>query len=51
MSGGSARARPLLGDWRNTLASFVNITSKDYRAPCSHCRAGRDPAAVMARFE
>jgi glutamate synthase (NADPH/NADH) large chain len=28
---GSARARALLEDWDNTVASFVKITPKDYR--------------------
>jgi len=45
---GSARARALLEDWDNTLASFVKITPKDYRRALLELRAEREAARIEA---
>ncbi len=45
---GSARARRLLEDWDNTLASFVKVTPKDYRRALLELKAERDAAQMAA---
>jgi glutamate synthase (NADPH) large chain len=45
---GSARARMLLEDWDNALASFVKVTPKDFRRALLELRAER--AAEAARM-
>ena len=45
---GSARARSLLEDWDNTIASFVKIMPKDYRRARLELRAERQLASVAA---
>jgi len=45
---GSARARGLLEDWGNTVASFVKITPKDYRRALLELRAERLAARTEA---
>jgi glutamate synthase (NADPH/NADH) large chain len=45
---GSARARALLEDWENTVASFVKITPKDYRRALLELRAERQSARIEA---
>jgi glutamate synthase (NADPH/NADH) large chain len=45
---GSARARALLEDWDNTLASFLKITPKDYRRALLELRAERQSARIEA---
>jgi glutamate synthase (NADPH) large chain len=45
---GSARARALLEDWDDTIASFVKITPKDYRRALLELRAERQLANVAA---
>jgi glutamate synthase (NADPH) large chain len=44
----SARARALLEDWDNTVASFVKITPKDYRRALLELRAESEAARVEA---
>jgi glutamate synthase (NADPH/NADH) large chain len=44
----SARARALLEDWDNTLASFVKITPKDYRRALLELQAEREAAQTAA---
>ena len=44
----SARARRLLEDWDNTLASFVKVTPKDYRRALLELKAERDAAQMAA---
>ena len=43
---GSARARSLLEDWDNTLASFVKVTPKDYRRALLELLAEREAEAA-----
>ncbi|MBV9861365.1 MAG: glutamate synthase large subunit [Alphaproteobacteria bacterium] len=43
---GSARARQLLEDWDNTLASFVKIMPKDYRRALLELKAERETEAA-----
>jgi glutamate synthase (NADPH) large chain len=45
---GSARARALLEDWENTVASFVKITPKDYRRALLELRAEREATRIEA---
>src|SRR5207302_4267738 len=45
---GSARARALLEDWDNTVASFVKITPKDYRRALLELQAERQSARIEA---
>jgi glutamate synthase (NADPH) large chain len=45
---GSARARKLLEDWDNTLASFVKVTPKDYRRALLELKAEREAAQMAA---
>jgi glutamate synthase (NADPH/NADH) large chain len=45
---GSARARALLEDWDNTLASFVKITPKDYRRALLELQTERQAARIEA---
>jgi glutamate synthase (NADPH/NADH) large chain len=45
---GSARARTLLEDWDNTVASFVKITPKDYRRALLELRAERQAERIEA---
>jgi glutamate synthase (NADPH/NADH) large chain len=45
---GSARARALLEDWDNTLASFVKVTPKDYRRALQEQAADRTAAKAVA---
>jgi glutamate synthase (NADPH/NADH) large chain len=45
---GSARARALLEDWDNTVASFVKITPKDYRRALLELRAERQAERIEA---
>ncbi|HYZ39426.1 MAG TPA: glutamate synthase-related protein, partial [Stellaceae bacterium] len=45
---GSARARALLEDWDNTLASFVKIVPKDFRRALLELRAERKSARIEA---
>jgi glutamate synthase (NADPH/NADH) large chain len=45
---GSARARALLEDWDNALASFVKVTPKDYRRALLELRSERDAAQMAA---
>ncbi len=45
---GSARARALLEDWDNALASFVKIVPKDYRRALLELRAEREAARMAA---
>jgi len=45
---GSARARRLLDDWDNTVASFVKVTPRDYRRALVELRAERDTARMAA---
>src|SRR5438270_388060 len=45
---GSARARTLLEDWDNTVASFVKITPKDYRRALLELQAERQAARIEA---
>ena len=45
---GSARARQLLEDWDNTLASFVKIMPKDYRRALLELKAEREAAPMAA---
>ena len=45
---GSARARMLLEDWENTLASFIKITPKEYRRALLELRAEREGAQMAA---
>jgi glutamate synthase (NADPH/NADH) large chain len=47
---GSARARQLLEDWDNTLASFVKVMPKDYRRALLELRA-EEASARMAAAE
>src|SRR5207253_7539669 len=49
---GSARARALLEDWDNTLASFVKVTPQDYRRALLELKTERQAeAARMAAAE
>jgi len=45
---GSARARNLLEDWDNSVASFVKITPRDYRRALLELRAEREAARIEA---
>jgi glutamate synthase (NADPH/NADH) large chain len=45
---GSTRARHLLDDWDNTVASFVKVTPRDYRRALLELRAERDTARMVA---
>ncbi|MGE0258902.1 MAG: glutamate synthase large subunit [Alphaproteobacteria bacterium] len=45
---GSSRARMLLDDWDNTVASFIKVTPKDYRRALLELRAERDSAHMAA---
>jgi glutamate synthase (NADPH/NADH) large chain len=45
---GSARARTLLEDWDDTVASFVKITPKDYRRALLELQAERQAARIEA---
>src|SRR5207245_11540683 len=45
---GSARARLLLEDWDNTVASFVKITPRDYRRALIELQAERQAARIEA---
>jgi glutamate synthase (NADPH) large chain len=45
---GSARARALLEDWDNTLATFVKITPKDYRRALLELQAEGQAARIEA---
>jgi glutamate synthase (NADPH/NADH) large chain len=45
---GSARARVLLEDWDNTVASFVKIMPRDYRRALLELQAERQIANVAA---
>ncbi|MGC2201597.1 MAG: glutamate synthase-related protein, partial [Stellaceae bacterium] len=45
---GSARARALLEDWDNTVASFVKITPKDYRRALLELQAEHQTARIEA---
>jgi glutamate synthase (NADPH) large chain len=45
---GSARARALLEDWGNTVASFVKITPKDYRRALLELQAERQAERIEA---
>ena len=45
---GSARARALLEDWDETLASFVKITPKDYRRALLELQAEHQSARIEA---
>ena len=45
---GSARARGLLEDWGNTVASFVKITPKDYRRALLELQAERQAERIEA---
>jgi glutamate synthase (NADPH) large chain len=46
---GSARARELLEDWKNTVAGFVKIMPKDYRRALVELQADRQAASLAAR--
>ncbi|MBV8737716.1 MAG: glutamate synthase large subunit [Alphaproteobacteria bacterium] len=45
---GSARARMLLEDWDNALASFVKITPKEYRRALFELRSEQEAARLAA---
>jgi len=45
---GSARARALLEDWHDTVASFVKITPKDYRRALLELQAEHQSARIEA---
>jgi glutamate synthase (NADPH/NADH) large chain len=45
---GSARARALLEDWENAVASFVKIMPRDYRRALLELQAERQAASVAA---
>jgi glutamate synthase (NADPH) large chain len=45
---GSARARSLLEDWDNTIASFVKITPRDYRRALLELQAEHQAARIEA---
>ena len=45
---GSARARALLDDWDNALASFVKVMPLDYRRALTDLRAERQAAKAAA---
>jgi len=46
---GSARAREMLEDWKNTVAGFVKIMPKDYRRALVELQADRQAASLAAR--
>jgi glutamate synthase (NADPH/NADH) large chain len=45
---GSARARRLLEDWDNTVASFVKVMPKDYRRALLELKAEAETAPAAA---